>query len=545
MVPPSELDGVKTSTTPKVTEESDLKEHDLKTSTAPEHISAKAKRLQPRFLTLLVCASYLLLHFLGVDLGLRLIKGYTEPRLHRAEVQLEAATYNLKFEQFVHRRLDFLLGTTLDQHYTETFGQCLARGLATADIVFYGDHFIKDADVRKQTMDWVTDNCGRLFHTPELHAPETPSVWTCAQKLGRIVKKVHALYELKAARFLRSLFSMDPWPLAETVVTATNKRALKQRQTIVNTSWKGRVVPPMKLPSGFRLDCIEPVPCRLQYSGLFYPTSNTSKQALVEARNQVRNWKDCSFEKVLRLNGHFIDWMALLPPLFANCFLTALLISRRCRPQSQPQPNLKLSWVRVFNGIARLKADEQLAIGLIIDTTLYLLLRYQLEYITAEFDRALLPAGLGLCIFHSPQILVFFNPFSGRTESIRSACRSVLELHNITQGAEVPQPAHKKPACFVKKNATTSDDTKPTSKIGARFISPLTPISEDLQQERKAMHAEQGKQPRVDFEPEIGYATETDSEYDSDVQHASYIDLTGGAIPTISEDEEDWSIVED
>lgn len=184
--------------------------------------------------------------------------------------------------------------------------------------------------------------------------------------------------------------------------------------------------------------------------------------------------------------------------------------------------------------------DEKLALGLFINTALYKLLHYEFDFITSEFDCLLLPIGLGFCVFHIPQALVFLNPVPGPTETLRSFCRAIHELYLIARGASVPEPTPKEEC----SPSAASSPPKPASKIGARFISPLTSISEDLQQERKAMHEEQDRQ-RDDVDPEYGYATETDSEYDSDVQHASYVDLTGGATPMVVDDGEEWAVVED
>ncbi|KAF9692792.1 hypothetical protein EKO04_008988 [Ascochyta lentis] len=491
--------------------------------------SVTATRSRPQILTLLVCVSYLLIHLLGVDLGLRLINGYAEPRLHRAEVQLHAAKSDLFREQFLYSNMDYLFSATLDRRYGESYEQCLARGLYLVDEVFFGLDFTQNPEVRDWTMEWATDSCGRLLHTPQLLRPETFKFWKMASRYRQLAEKAFILIKYRAALLRCRWFGMDPPRLAaKPIVVEQNNSSTK---------------PPVKMPFGFALNCDGSPPCRLIYSGP--SNSNTSKttseNAVVEARKQVKKWS-WPLDKALRFNDYIVGTFTFLQALLESLFLLAILISRPLsQPKSSSSARLAGVWPRICNVIARFNEDEQLAIGLIINTALYALLHYQLQYIIEEFDRPLLPIGAGFCAFHVPQILAFFDPVSDKIDSIRSFCRATKELYMISQGADPPQLADKDRRLAARQ----SSDAKPASKIVTRFISPLTPISEDIRQEREAMHAEQGRQLCADLEFEAGYATDSDSDYDSDVQHASYVDLTGGATPTISEDGSDWSVVED
>ena len=525
-------------------------EDDMKASTTPNNtvplnpkktgsIRVKAQRSRPRLLTLLACVSHLLFQLLGVDLGLRLVNSYTEPRLDRAKVQLQAAMSDLVSERIVRGKLDSLLDITLERQHMETYEQCLARALYKADKVFLGIDFIQFPDVRNQTMEWATENCDRLLYTPQLHNPNPYKLWATANNVRRAAGKAFELFKYKAVLLRRKFRGTNPQLAAKPTVMQAE-----------HTTKKHSEVPEM--PFGFSLDCKGPTHCCLAYSEPS-PVSATDKKtaagAVVKASKEVFKWS-YSFERAFRIIGCMINLLSLLQPLLMNFLLLAVRLSRP-RPQPQSQPVCKTSrlaraWSRFCNTVTHLQHEEKLALGLIINTALYVLLHYQFDFITSEFDRLLLPAGLGFCTFHIPQALAFLNPTPEANETLRSFCRATHELYLIIRGAErLLEPTSKTQPSSARSEATASPNTKPASKIAARFISPLTPISEDLVQERKAMHAEQGKQPRDDVEPRYGYAAETGSEYDSDVQHASYVDLTGGATPTVFEDEEDWSIVED
>ncbi|KAJ4341753.1 alpha,alpha-trehalase nth1 [Ascochyta clinopodiicola] len=514
-------------------------ENNLQASINPENAKARqrrslitltATRSRSRILALLICASCLLFHLLGIDLGLRLMNGYTEPRLHRAEVQLQAAKSYQYREQFLYTQLGHLSGATLDRRYSENYEQCLTRGLYFADDVYLGLDLTQYPEVRNRTMEWVTDNCGRLLHTPQLLRPEVFRFWTATSEYRLFAEKFFARIRTRAALLRCRWFGTNPRPAAKSIVVG-------QRNSTAE-----RTKMPTKMPFGIILDCAGPPPCRLVESKSSNSTtsSKSPEDAVVAARKQVKKWS-WSFDRVFRVNRYMISVFALLQPLFGNLFFLTILVSR-------PRPQLKSTlstrsgvWLRICSAIARLHKDQELALGLAINSALYALLHYELEYVIEEFDRLLLPVGAGFCAFHVPQILAFFDPVSKKTESIRSFCRAIKELYIISQGAESPRLAVEE----CRRSARQRSDARPVSKIAARFISPLTPISEDIQQERKAMHAEQGKRLGADFEPEAGYATETDSDYDSDVQHASYVDLTGGATPTVSEDGSDWSVVDD
>ncbi|UPX17265.1 DNA-(apurinic or apyrimidinic site) lyase [Ascochyta rabiei] len=494
-------------------------------------ITVAATRSRPRILTLFVCASGLLFHLLGIDLGLRLMNGYTEPRLHRAEVQLQAANSDLFREQLIYSNLDRISGATLDRRYGENYEQCLARGLYLAEDAFLGLDLTQYPEVRNRTMEWATHNCGRLLHTPQLLRPEVLRFWTPTSKYRQFAEQAFTRIRTRAALLRRLWFGVES-RLAPKPIVAEQSNSTAKRSKLAT-----------RMPFSLTLDCHGPPPCRLVDSRSSNSTSRSasSEDAVASALKQVQKWS-WPFDRVFRINRYMVSALALLQTLFGALFLLAVLVSRpRPQPKSLLSTRLAGVWPRVCNAIARLHKDEELALGLFINSAMYALLHYQLEYVIEEFDRPLLPVGAAVCAFHVPQTLAFFDPVSIKTETVRSFCRSIKELYMISQGAEPHQLAVQE----CRRSVCQPSDAKPASKIAARFISPLTPISEDIQQERKAMHAEQGKRPCADFGLEAGYATETDSDYDSDVQQASYVDLTGGATPTFSEDGSDWSVVED
>lgn len=471
--------------------------------------------------------------------------GYTEPRLHQAEVLLKATLDNYTWDQFFYNRLEMLLDTPLNRCSMESYEECLFRGLNTAGDMFSGIDFTHNPYIRNQTADWITNNCGRLIHTPQLSTPER---YVASSGDWERVSDKYRQYAVEAFSLIK-----DKTALLWVWWSGENSQLDAVPIVLESTNTTRQLQRSLEMPFGFSLDCEEPPPCRLVYTGQFYSSADetlTSEEAIDRARKEVKKWS-WSFDRVLDINSYMLILMAFLQSLLLNFFLLETIVPRlHSRPApSRPTPSLSTTiagtWSHIWNVTIHLQGDEQLVLGLIIHVTLYSLLHTQLGYLTAEFDRPLLPVGAGFCVFHFLHILAFMDITLGKTESLGSGCRALRELHLIAQGHELPQLIPKKRSCSSREDKDTSSKAQPASKITTRFISPVTSISEDILHERKAMYAERGIHPRTNSEVEVGSVVEADSDYDSDVQHASYVDLTGGADPMVSEEGSDWCVVED
>jgi hypothetical protein len=506
-----------------------INESDKRTPTC----SIRAKHPRTRLVSLLVCISCLLCHLLGFDIGLRLNVSYIEPRLHRAEVQLQAALNGLVREQILYSRLDELLATSLDRRFTESYEECLARALREADATFLQLDFTQIPDIRNQTMNWAIDSCTKLMYTPQRTTPDISTYWTHAvNRYQRYAEEVLSLVKHKAAVLRIWLFSGNAQITAEPVAAG-----------LVNNT-ASFSYPTVALPLGFDFDCDLPPPCRLVYSGPPGLTSNRTvvlEEAVIKAQKEVNRWSS-SNRGVLKYIHNLIGGLIFLYLSLGSIFMLAISVIRydvqfkSCLPTATTgvRPQLR-------NIAAYLQEDHPFLLESCFDVALYSLLHTQLPYITTELDRSLLPISVAFGVFHIIQIVRFFDPTSKATRSMRSFCRTMRELHLLAQGHR--RTIITKCNCLKYNNKDTSSQavpTNPASKIGARFISPLTTFSEDIQHERKIMHAEQGKQTSAELP---GYATETDSEYESDTEFLNLPITT--ATPTPSENESDWAVVED
>jgi len=526
-------------------------ENDLKASTSPSIesvaspklelfsvIRSKAQRSRPRFLVLVTCVSYLLFQSLGIGFGLRLINGYAEPRHQQAELRLQAAWSDLARDSVMPHKLDELLGTTMERRYQESYEACLARGLYIADRIFLGLDFTLYPDARERTMDWVMDDCDRLHYTPAVVTKDVSKLLAMVNRLWESAEVVLELFKHRVT-FLRSKVRGDVQPLAaEQSVLRSNHHTAARSET------------PQKMPFGFSLDCEGRSRCRLICSGPY--RSLTDEKTTLENianSNKKLHQRSLRFKKILHIKGHIIYLLTILQLLFSICYLgVARLSSSFPLPRSILAPKaFKTGRVgSLFHSvISNLTHNEKLTLGYVVNTALYALLHYEFDFITSEFDLLLFPVGLGFCAFHAPQVVAFFfDPNPDTTESLLGFCRAAHQLYLILRGESVLDSKSSKECCPLQRAPASPAPLRPASKIGARFISPLTSISEDLHQEREAMHAKQGTL-RDDIEPQYGYATDTDSEHDSDVLHASYVDLTGGATPTVFNDGEEWAVIEE
>lgn len=496
----------------------------LKTARAKAHYS------RPRFLTLIVCVSYLLFHLMGINLGLRAIGGYTEPRLQRAQVQLDTTERALAVDYLLDLQLGNLHHVTLQRSYKETrYEDCFVRGLKKAKHVFRGLDFTSNPRTRNQTADWVTLNCDRLFFTPQIHSPRETMLRVRAAELRQFIEDLLKLVRHRLAVRQSKLHVRRPRLAAKFLAM----------DSVFETEERPRPLP--KMPYGFSLACQDQARCRLVHTGPITPpnTIKTLKEAVADARKEVQKWS-YNFERMFRCMDYLIRPLAWLQSLLVLCYLLATAISMH-RPFPAPEPRLTFAkkkarvWKYICYRVAHVEPQEKRTVGVLINTALYALLGFQLESTIPEVDRLLLPVGLALCIFHFVHAAVFVEPAPEDCpdESWYDIVRAVKVLGLIAQGIDISEPAPAKRSTPKPKN---SPPAKPASKVAARFISPLTPIAEDLRQERRAMHAGQGKL-LDDTEELSGYVPETDEEDESDVEHGSYVDLAGGVTPTDSEDD--------
>ncbi|KAG9204324.1 DNA N-glycosylase and apurinic/apyrimidinic (AP) lyase [Epicoccum nigrum] len=479
-------------------------------------VQRKAKHSLPRLLVLSACVSYLFIQVWGTTLGLHFVNGYASAHVRQGESDMAIASEDLAIERTMYAQLEQLKNTELQWQYMESYPNCLVRGLFTAKKSFPVRGFDMHPNVRNQTLNWISENCDRLFYTPQLH----PSNMSLLRKVAEDAKQV--------ARDAFALFNVGAEP-----VSPENASLL----------------------SAFRLDRDEYTRCRLVYSGEKYSIdgwSEAASKAFANVNKDILKWS-FPFDKYLHTSKVLLFALYFLHASLLVCSAIALHLSL---PQLKPPPgqspksilaDLKLRIRQLFNH-REMSANIDLFWA---EAILCMPLRWQLLSDSLSSCNMLLSVGLVLiAIFPTGFGMAFFFPVPGSKRNAHSLYRAMTELKEILQRDEAFLDSLSKKGASTPK-APPAPAATPASKIRARHISPATSLAEDLQQARETLHAEREQASDNDEAEHTSTSSgETVSDFDSDTDSgASYVDLTDGATPTISEegDQQDgeWAVVQD
>lgn len=511
-------------------------------SKSQEHISirSKAQRSQPHLMVLIACVSCLLIEILGMSLGLCLIRSYATSRRSRANERVLAASSFVYAESFAHQQLDVLENTRLDRHYIESYEQCIERGLRTAEKVHDQPYFVMFPNCRNHTIDWVTDNCDRLIYTPQVQ--ESSALRRVMNNIRQASLDAFATLKYKVV-LLRSWVYSSSTPTSDEQITISEPRPTTSP---LNTHLE------TPLTKVWNLTCDERTRCQLVYSG---PTNldidaKEMRKIVAKAEKEVLMW-NYPFDKIVR-GFHYLEAVLFsLQTLLGILIMLSVYLSRpRNGAESVSPPNMGLASfkLRVSNAIDYFAMHDhaRLALFSFVESILGALVRCYFEDLYSAFGRMQLPIGLLFFITSAIDGMVFlctFVPDAG--EGVGRFCRATKELYLILQGQEL----HPVRSPYPPQDTTpTCTDAKPASKIGFHHISPVTPLAEDLHRTHEALQAQRNRDTDSSVGSEHSSAVESESDYNSDVQHASYVDLTGGATPTVSdesEEGEDWAVVHD
>jgi hypothetical protein len=145
-------------------------------------------------------------------IGLLCISALTGVRLERAQLELQVQTNVMRQETLLYSQLDFILESRMDWVPRESHEECLNRGLEIANYHLLDRGFDYE-DIRRQTMDWVEDNCGRLMYTPQIFTPfQTSPVMNYAGIRSRsylLIEKAYSLLKERASSIWNRLFRSD------------------------------------------------------------------------------------------------------------------------------------------------------------------------------------------------------------------------------------------------------------------------------------------------------------------------------------------------
>jgi hypothetical protein len=525
-------------------------------------VQRKAKYSLPRLLVIGACVSYLFVQVWGLALGLHFVNDYASARVRKAEYVMGVTSSNLALERTMYTQLDQLLKTELQWQYMESHQHCLVRGLFTAKKYMpVADAFEMHSDIRTQTLNWISENCDRLFFTPQVHPSNMSFLRKVAEDARRVAKDALALLKYRAL-LLRRRFRG----------TKVNGQMMTTANQIFGESSYSREDPHL-LPF-FRLHCDEPARCRLVYLEKEYRWSEEASADFANANKDILRWS-FSFKKYLHTSIVLLFALYFLQACLLVCSAIALHLSLP-QPKSPPGQSPKGILADLKLRIRQLFDHREMSVLILHffhNVILCLPLCWQyMSYMFSSYG-LLLPVGLGFIILFLIRFgVAFFFLIIGSKRNARNLYRASTELWKILQGDEAFLDSLSKKGTKRPKRTSISPPTapaaKPASKIGARPISPATSLAEDLQQARETLHAERDQTSDDDEAEDTSSSSddaedtsssssdehtsgsETVSDIDSDSDSAaSYIDLTGGATPAISDEGSehgsDWAVVQE
>ncbi|KAF2822136.1 hypothetical protein CC86DRAFT_96275 [Ophiobolus disseminans] len=229
----------------------------------PNGFFAKTKRVHSRIIVLVVCLAYIATMFTTLHVGLQEISSSLKPRVENSRMEMQAQG-NLRYRQkMLSSQLDDLEDKQLRTSYTETYEDCLARGLKQADANLFGLGF-QYPNIRERSMEWATNNCKRLMYAPQVLQPTPQQVvltqWArTTHEARRILEDVfEKTVDMVNSAWVRCIKVLETRTPNVTVTPVDTKVPVYQSLVI-----RRRRRPEM--PFGFSLDC-EASPCRLTYS---------------------------------------------------------------------------------------------------------------------------------------------------------------------------------------------------------------------------------------------------------------------------------------
>ena len=505
-------------------------------------VPSKLDLAHPRLLIQMICLAYLATVCTIFNIGGQAMRGYLQPRIHMANAQIEAAKSLANQENVLYTQLEGVLSRPLPGRFMESYEECLARGLTSANEQFLGIDFTRYPEVRIQTMDWATENCNRLFHAPRVvnSSPEeiTITYWVKATYKARQLAMEALTRFRRKASFIRTWLAGDKQMQVAVESKAGSNSSYDSSQHF-------------DMPFGFEALCHAPSPCKLVYRNVSSsnPAKMNPENTTAEAERTVATFsyldKLARFYMIFNLASiasvSFVEMIAGLVYLVMACFV--LMRPLPCFVASKAS----LGSLKSFS---ELGDDRSYVCVCLLIQGAVSMARLKLEGFLTSGSRFLLPFSLVSFVVAAIQLVNFFL-VDAEVEYFESMVRSGIDLCLIMLGRDldlhtrdVPSPdgiASNDNRSYPHGNASTVfNKPEATSKVAARFVSPMTTIHEDIQAELKAIRAQHGEPWRSRFE----INSNSDSDSDSDTDDEIFVELGWYSPSKVADRQGDWSFID-
>jgi hypothetical protein len=497
---------------------------------------SKKELASPRILVLMLGFAYLAISCIIMNISGQAMRGYLQPYIHSINTQIEVAESLTNQKNMLYTQLEGVLSHPLSKSFMESYEECLARGLTSANNQFLGIDFTQYPEVRDETMNWATENCDRLFHAPRVlnDSPEEVKLtyWIKATYTTRqYARRAFTHFKRKASLIRMCL--------------AGNKQIHVVTEGKAENSKSDHLTRHLYMPFGFEAFCHLSSPCKLVYRNSSVPTSTmvNLEELTTEAATEAAT---CS--KLDELVGIYMRYNTFLIACFSLLEIMAglaYMMTTRCLSNhGSPWSVASTTPSRPLKYLTHLRDGERYACGSLVIQFAVILAQLKLHSFISSGSHFLLLFSVAICGLSVMLNLGFLFP-DDQIEEFKSMISASNELYLIMQGRESEIPI-----CLVSSSGKTasandhspprgssaSDQLEVRSKVAARFVSPMTTIHEDIQAELKTMRAQQSEPWRSRFE--------VDSDSDEDTDDEIFVELGCSAIPTVVERQDDWTLVD-
>jgi ABC-type uncharacterized transport system permease subunit len=276
-----------------------------------------AKLARPHIFAFLAGIVFLATILMALSTFLNGISRHLESGLQIARTESVALMDTKLREGILYGQLDKALDTQLNNNFTESYEDCLVRGLQMVDRQIFGLVYEK-WDILHKTFDWTLVNCGRLHHLPQVPQPTvqqaalTPWAQT-SYRARRIAEKTLTLISQKATSF-------RTWPSKHTSIRVLEVAKPARIETprcccISPPRYTDRV-----LPFGLILKCDQSSSCHLEYTPSVHEPSQMTEVSSDRIAKSLRNFDELrKLYDYIRLIQSFMPWV-ITPLLGLECF---------------------------------------------------------------------------------------------------------------------------------------------------------------------------------------------------------------------------------
>jgi hypothetical protein len=516
-------------------------------------LRSKAKLAIPHFLVLIAGLAYFITTFMVAGTGFDAVSRNLHTRLRDASVELRAQG-NVKYrENILESQLDKLLRTQLSSKFMETYEDCLARGMLQGNDKFFGLDF-HYSTFRDQTIDWTTENCGRLHHAPQIvQATPQQDVLTHWARISyrsrRLVQKVFKTITGSAK------------PLQVWLFNKTGVGFFKPSVSVVPTALQlltCATLPARKLlPTGFDLYG-STSPCRLVYvhtEGSSANRATISEEALAESKRKVQELFRIHHyaDGLRRATATIIKWLMRLELLCFMVYFVSMYTSW-CGMSLPSHGRRDIVSCTILVSRCLTKQERHAAVCTIV----------QLAAIIASasmeraYERAfligrvtILDIGVWLITYSIPLSVDAFVPATDITDgpqmykAIKQLYRIARQPDALAIKAKIPLSCTKASHNIGKITSITGPSVEDNDRLHeptftAVFLQADAPTPDQPTSCEKILEEElrNGTLPT-----NRGYNAWADPDTDSESSDDGYVALAGSVSPTITE-ELDWSVVD-